>query len=129
MTEFDVDYRYYEETGSLDDLDHVVLHDENGEHEDIHYMRLRGWVGGTKTFDLDAPEDYDYYYRHHKVTDPKNGKVVFSAHNLAECPEDAIIGRDIFDAHDWLRAVNFGIELAKQGYTSAVMNEAARKER
>ena len=42
--------------------------------------------------------------------------VRFSVCNLNECPEDAIIGRELFDASDYLRAVRYGIELAKQGY-------------
>lgn len=128
MLEFDVDYGYFEENDSLSDLDHIVLHDENGEHEDVHYMRLRGWVGGTKTFNLDAPEDYDYYYKHHKVTDPATSKEVFYAGNLADCPEDAIIGRCIFDAYNWLDAVKFGMELARQGYVDVVMNEGKQQE-
>ena len=77
----------------------------------------------TKEFLLDAPEGYDYYYEHHKVTDPDTGKEVFSAYNLAECPEDAIIGRDLFDAYDWLRAVEYGMELASQGYADVVLRE------
>ena len=43
-------------------------------------------------------------------------KEEFSCHNLDECPEDAIIGRDLFDANDYLNAVEFGMKLAKQGY-------------
>ena len=71
-----------------------------------------------KVFKLDAPEDYDYYYEHQKVTDPDTGKTVFSVNNLSDCPEDAIIGRSLFDAHDWLAVVKYGIELARQGYTN-----------
>ena len=70
-----------------------------------------------KIFELDAPEGYDYYYEYQEVTDPDTGKTVFSVNNLADCPEDAIIGRDLFDAHDWLKAVEFGIGLALKGYT------------
>lgn len=71
-----------------------------------------------KVFKLDAPEDYDYYYEHQEVTDPDTGKTMFSVNNLADCPEDAIIGRSLFDAHDWLGAVKYGIWLAQQGYTN-----------
>lgn len=45
------------------------------------------------------------------------GKRIFSVYNLNECPEDAIIGRDLFDDNDFIEAVRYGIELAKQGYT------------
>lgn len=45
-------------------------------------------------------------------------KMVFDVWNLDECPEDAIIDRSLFNAFDWLRAVKYGIELARQGYTN-----------
>ena len=38
------------------------------------------------------------------------------AYNLDEHPEDAIISRDLFSASQYLQAVRYGIELAKQGY-------------
>lgn len=71
-----------------------------------------------KLFELEAPEGYDYYYEHQSVIDPDSNKEVFYVNNLADCPEDAIIGRSLFDAYDWLKAVKYGIELAQQGYTS-----------
>lgn len=43
---------------------------------------------------------------------------LFRVYDLCDCPEDAIIGRDLFDAYQWLDAVRYGMELAKQGYTS-----------
>lgn len=46
------------------------------------------------------------------------GSLLFRVYDLCDCPEDAIIGRDLFDAHQWLEAVRYGMELAKQGYTS-----------
>ena len=46
----------------------------------------------------------------------EEGKRLFSVSNLSECPEDAIIGRDLFDASDYINAVRFGMELAKNGY-------------
>lgn len=46
------------------------------------------------------------------------GSQLFRVYDLTDCPEDAIIGRDLFDAHQWLEAVRYGMELAKQGYTS-----------
>lgn len=50
-----------------------------------------------------------------KITN-EEGKRLFQVSNLNECPEDAIIGRDLFDASDYINAVRFGIELAKNGY-------------
>lgn len=46
----------------------------------------------------------------------QNDNMVFSAWNLNECPEDAVIGRDLFDEKDFIKAVRLGMELAKQGY-------------
>ena len=46
-----------------------------------------------------------------------NGMMAFSVGNLNECPEDAIIGRDLFDADDYIRAVRTGMRLAQEGYT------------
>jgi hypothetical protein len=58
--------------------------------------------------------DEDQYQRIADGVDELETK--FSVSNLSECPEDAIIGRDLFDADDYLRAVKYGIALAKQGY-------------
>lgn len=46
----------------------------------------------------------------------------FGVGNLDECPEDAIIGRDLFIADDYITALNKGIELAKKGYTKVIGN-------
>lgn len=43
-------------------------------------------------------------------------EMLFSVYNLNECPEDAIIGRNLFDADDYIKAVRYGMELARQGY-------------
>lgn len=43
--------------------------------------------------------------------------ISFSVFNLDECPEDAIIGRNLFTTDDYIKALNQGIELAKKGYT------------
>lgn len=45
-----------------------------------------------------------------------NDKLLFSVYNLDEFPEDAIISRDLFSAGQYLSAVRYGIDLAKQGY-------------
>ena len=39
-----------------------------------------------------------------------------SVWNLNTCPEDAVIGLDLFDELDFIEAVKLGISLAKQGY-------------
>lgn len=75
----------------------------------------------------EAPEGYDYYYEFERVTDPDDGRELFYATNLAECPEDAIIGRDLFSSSDWLRAVRYGIALAAQGYTDVDLKEVGNE--
>lgn len=45
-----------------------------------------------------------------------NGGLLFCVSDLCECPEDAIIGRDLFDADDYIAAVRFGMSLARDGY-------------
>lgn len=46
----------------------------------------------------------------------------FAVCNLSECPEDAIIGRDLFDADAYIRSLNKGIELAEKGFTKVSAN-------
>lgn len=46
----------------------------------------------------------------------RDDNVVFSVWNLNECPEDAVIGRDLFDEHDFINAVRLGMKLAQEGY-------------
>jgi queuine/archaeosine tRNA-ribosyltransferase len=64
-------------------------------------------------------EDEDEYGEvfYQKLYDKEEQVTFFTVSNLNECPEDAIIGRDLFDAADYIKAVRRGIKLAKQGYT------------
>ncbi len=55
-------------------------------------------------------------------------KINFSVYNLADCPEDAIIGRDLFTADDYIDALCKGMELAKKGYTDIEINEIESEE-
>ena len=63
-------------------------------------------------------EDYDIVFQRLK---DENDKTLFTVGNLNETPEDAIIGRDLFDAGDYLAAVRLGIKLANFGYTDVVI--------
>lgn len=47
----------------------------------------------------------------------KDEGVYFSVSNLSECPEDACIGRDLFDAHDFIKTLKLCMELANKGFT------------
>jgi len=44
-----------------------------------------------------------------------NGESKWHIHSLSECPEDAIIGRDLIDGFDLLAAIKLGYEAAKRG--------------
>ena len=73
-----------------------ILNEEKDEYDDVYCQRL---------FDKDSQ------------------RKVFTVANLCECPEDATIGRSLFDVDDFLLAVRRGIDLAKQGYTNVVIKE------
>ena len=53
----------------------------------------------------------------HEIIDKNNDDVLFSCYNLNECPEDAIIGRDLFDGYNYINALKLGMKLAEEGYT------------
>jgi len=65
-------------------------------------------------------DDYGDVYS--EGIEDKTHDIYFGVHDLYECPEDAIIGRDLFDSEDYIRALNKGIELAKLGYNEVVAN-------
>lgn len=66
-------------------------------------------------------ENYDYYKdgidAQTLCWNYDNFKGKFRVSDMCECPEDAIIGRDLFTADDFIDAVRFGMDLAKKGYT------------
>lgn len=47
----------------------------------------------------------------------ESGQEVFGVSGFEECPEDAIIGRGLVDANDYLKYLRQGIKLAQEGYT------------
>lgn len=62
-------------------------------------------------------DDYDCIIERQELLDPDNDmQLVFDVNNFTFCPEDAIIDRGLFNASDYIRALNKGIELAKAGY-------------
>lgn len=73
----------------------------------------------TKFFKMHE-EGEAYYDLSQDVYDSDNGKYIYGVYDMAcNCPEDAVIYRDLVSAHQWLDIVNYGIELAKQGYDKA----------
>lgn len=49
-------------------------------------------------------------------SDNREEDVWFCVKDLNETPEDAVVGRDLFDAQDFIAAVRLGIRIAKRGY-------------
>lgn len=47
----------------------------------------------------------------------RRGATLFSVCDLDRFPERAVIGRDLFDANDYVDALRTGIALAERGYT------------
>ena len=65
--------------------------------------------------------------RNQTIIDKEND-INFGVSNLTDCPEDAIIGRDLFDSDDYIRALNKGIELANKGYTKVIAGKRIKEE-
>ncbi len=68
----------------------------------------------------------DYQTRHKLTAIDGEGKTDQEWHvkDLAQdCPEDAIIGRDLIDGHDIIAAIQFGYEIAKRGELLEVVVE------
>ena len=62
-------------------------------------------------------DDYGGVIDRQELLDPDNDMcLVFDVDNFTYNPEDAIIERGLFDADDYIGALNKGIELAKAGY-------------
>lgn len=72
--------------------------------------------GKTYNFKAKYQTDEDDFAVGVSVFD-NNDDMVFSVWNLNECPEDAVIGRDLFDEQDFINAVKLGMTLAQEGYT------------
>lgn len=52
-----------------------------------------------------------------------DGASSFRIHPLCECPEDAVIGRDLIDGHDIAAAIRLGYEAGKRGETLDISEE------
>lgn len=62
--------------------------------------------------ELIVTEDGDRLARHEVKVD---GKSVARIYPLCECPEDAIIGRDLIDGNDIFGYIKMGYDAAKRG--------------
>lgn len=95
----------------------------------IKYGPVPGFQKSKKPLVLDYSESKDDYedIRGQELYNEIE-KINFSVYNLADCPEDAIIGRDLFTADDYIDALHKGMELAKKGYTDIEINEIESEE-
>lgn len=95
----------------------------------IKYGPVPGFQKSKKPLVLDYSESKDDYedIREQELYNEIE-KINFSVYNLADCPEDAIIGRDLFTADDYIDALCKGMELAKKGYTDIEINEIESEE-
>lgn len=65
-------------------------------------------------------EEYDNYNGlpdYQEVTCEKEPEISYSVCNLWECPEDAIIGRSLVSADEYLDILELGMKLGQKGYT------------
>lgn len=67
-------------------------------------------------------DDYYGFCKGEEVYD--GNKLLFDVYNLTDCPEDAIVGRSLFDASNFMDAVRLGMELSRQGYDDIALEDA-----
>lgn len=95
----------------------------------IKYGKVPEKALEDKELVLDYSEEIDEYEGcRYQGLSSENEKIYFCVNNLCECPEDAIIGRDLFDADDYVKALELGMELARKGYTKIKINEIKESE-
>ena len=58
-------------------------------------------------------------------TSDKGTKIDYYVHDLSDCPEDAILGRDLFSGYEFIETLQLGMKLAHEGYTDIVLNEVS----
>lgn len=63
-------------------------------------------------------ENDEYGSLHAQMVEDEDGNELYCVCNLTDCPEDAVIYRDLVSASQWIGAVEYGMRLARQGYTS-----------
>lgn len=55
--------------------------------------------------------------------DEDNDKLLYTVYNLNDCPEDAVISRDLISTYEYVEILRKGMELAKQGYDGIALVE------
>ena len=69
----------------------------------------------------------DGYRRSQELFEEEDGKerTIYWVNNLSDCPEDAIIDRSLFSVEEYVRAMEYGIRLAHQGYDGIKLVEVS----
>ena len=64
-------------------------------------------------------EDYDNWgnFIGEEVTCEAEPDVRYSVYDLTDCPEDAVVGRDLVSVSEYLNILRLGMRLAFDGYT------------
>lgn len=65
----------------------------------------------TRKFD-----DYNYIAEAEMAYCPQE-QISYCVENLDQCPEDAIVDRDLFSAEDYIAAIQLGMAMREKGYT------------
>lgn len=66
-------------------------------------------------------DEYDCIIESEELYD--KDKCIYSVHSLTDCPEDAIIERDLFSAEEYVDAVRYGMNLYANGYDDVEIEE------
>ena len=72
----------------------------------------------VKTTDLDTSDRTVQ-----ALYDGDTDEEVYFVQDLYDCPEDAVVGRNLIDAYQLIAFINYGIELGMKGYTSAFITD------
>ncbi len=84
-------------------------------------------MSNTVPYKFKLYEDGDDHTITYQRVEDQEGKDVFVAYNLHECPEDATLARGLFDAYEYLQAVQLGMNLAAHGY-NCIRTEYVKEE-
>lgn len=61
---------------------------------------------------------HEFYHEIQNVTEDPDVTVYFKAYDMCECPEDAMLNRDLFNGDDYIEAIELGMLLSNLGYDS-----------
>lgn len=77
-----------------------------------------------KEFVIKYSDNHSFEHRQQEAwIDDEMYECDFSVYDLCECPEDAIIGRDLFDIKKYAEAITLGFQIACDGYTRLIFKE------